>query len=120
MNCSMAAKLGKLVLSLPMPAPVKEQADRLFDIVDPGSHISVDKLIVAANEHKADAILISLGLPFNAESLPRLPSTVKVIAWTSVGFDHIDLAAGDARGITVVITPDVVTDATADITMLLI
>jgi lactate dehydrogenase-like 2-hydroxyacid dehydrogenase len=99
---------------------VKERADRLFDVVDPGRHISIEKLIAAVNEHKADAILISLGLPFNAENLARLPPSVKVIASTSVGFDHIDVAAANARGITVGITPDVVTDATADVTMLLI
>ena len=116
----MASKLGKLVLSLPMPAPAKERADRLFDVMDPGRHIGIDKLIAAANEHQADAILISLGLPFNAENLARLPGSVKVIASTSVGFDHIDVAAANARGITIGITPDVVTDATADITLLLI
>ncbi len=36
----------------------------------------------------------------------------------SVGVDHVDLAAAEARGIIVTNTPDVLTDATADIAML--
>jgi lactate dehydrogenase-like 2-hydroxyacid dehydrogenase len=43
---------------------------------------------------------------------------VRAIATFSVGADHIDLAAARARGITVTNTPDVVTEATADIAML--
>lgn len=56
----------------------------------------------------------------SARVISRLPSSVKVIATLSVGFDHIDLAAAHARGIIVTNTPGVVTDATADITILLL
>ena len=43
---------------------------------------------------------------------------MRAIATFSVGADHIDLAAARARGITVTNTPDVLTEATADIAML--
>jgi len=39
---------------------------------------------------------------------------LKIVATTSVGFEHIDLAAAKARGIAVTNTPDVLTAATAD------
>jgi lactate dehydrogenase-like 2-hydroxyacid dehydrogenase len=43
-----------------------------------------------------------------------------MIATFSVGTDHIDIAAAKARGIAVANTPGVLTDATADIAMLLL
>lgn len=113
------SKLGVLVLSLPIPGPVRERTERLFQCVEPPKHIGTEKLIAAANEHNADALLISLGIPMKADAIARLPASVKVIATTSVGFDHIDVAAANARGIAVGITPDAVTDATADVTLLL-
>ena len=113
------AKLGKLVLSLPIPAPVRARAEALFDCVEPPKHIGTERLIEAAIANKADALLISLGIPMKADAIARLPESVKIIASTSVGFDHIDVAAANARGIVVGITPDAVTDATADVTLLL-
>lgn len=113
------AKLGKLVLSLPIPAPVRARAEALFDCVEPPKHIGTERLIEAALTNKADALLISLGIPMKADAIARLPESVKIIASTSVGFDHIDVAAANARGIVVGITPDAVTDATADVTLLL-
>ena len=113
------AKLGTLVLSLPIPAPVRARAEALFDCVEPQKHIGTERLLEAANANNADAVLISLGIPMEADAIARLPASVKIIASTSVGFDHIDVAAANARGIVVGITPDAVTDATADVTMLL-
>jgi len=40
---------------------------------------------------------------------------LKVISTLSVGFDHIDVAAATARGIRVTNTPEVLTEATADL-----
>ena len=68
----------------------------------------------------ADALLITQQDVMDARVLSRLPSSVRVIATLSAGFDHIDLAAAAARGIEVTNTPEVVTDATADIAILLL
>jgi lactate dehydrogenase-like 2-hydroxyacid dehydrogenase len=54
-----------------------------------------------------------------AEAIAKLPASVRIMATFSVGYDHIDVAAAVARGIAVTNTPDVLTDATADIAMLL-
>ena len=43
---------------------------------------------------------------------------MKIIANFSVGVDHVDLEAAKARGIVVTNTPDVLSDATAEIAML--
>jgi glyoxylate reductase len=50
----------------------------------------------------------------NAELMDAAPK-LKVIATSSVGFDHIDVAAASERGIIVCNTPDVLTDTTADL-----
>jgi glyoxylate reductase len=51
--------------------------------------------------------------------LAGLPS-LRVVANYGVGYDNIDLAAASARGIVVTNTPDVLTDATADLAMALL
>ena len=67
----------------------------------------------------ADAILPCHTEHLSAEVIARLPERLKVIANMSVGVDHVDLAAAKARGIVVTNTPDVLSDATAEIAMLL-
>ena len=49
-----------------------------------------------------------------------MPESVKIISQFAVGFGNIDLIAAKNRGITVTNTPDVLTDATAEIGVLLI
>ncbi len=52
--------------------------------------------------------------------IERLPASVRAICSFSVGFDHIDLDAAKARGIIVTNTPEVLSDATAEVAMLLL
>ncbi len=66
----------------------------------------------------ADAILPCHTEHLNAEAMARLPETLRIIANFSVGVDHCDLAAAKARGIVVTNTPDVLSDATAEIAIL--
>ena len=67
-----------------------------------------------------DAVLTSLTDKLDEETINRLPETVKVISNFAVGFGNIDLEAARKRGIAVTNTPDVLTDATAEIGVLLI
>jgi len=55
----------------------------------------------------------------SAEVIARLPDSVRAICSFSVGYDHIDLAAAKARGIAVTNTPEVLSNATAEVAMLL-
>jgi lactate dehydrogenase-like 2-hydroxyacid dehydrogenase len=66
----------------------------------------------------ASAILACATDAWPAALIERLPDTVRAIATFSAGHEHIDLAAAGARGITVTNTPDVLTEATADLAML--
>ncbi|HLG49583.1 MAG TPA: D-glycerate dehydrogenase [Reyranella sp.] len=65
-----------------------------------------------------DGIMCAAGDPLNADTIARLPASVKMIATFSVGYEHVDVAAAAKRDIKVSNTPDVLTDATADIAML--
>jgi lactate dehydrogenase-like 2-hydroxyacid dehydrogenase len=56
----------------------------------------------------------------SAAVIGRLPASVRAICSFSVGYDHIDLDAAKARGIIVTNTPEVLSDATAEIAMLLL
>ena len=57
-------------------------------------------------------------MPWMPRRFAALSDSVRIIATFSVGFEHIDVAAARARGLIVTNTPDVLTDATADIALL--
>ncbi len=67
-----------------------------------------------------DAVLPCHSEHFTADLVSKLSDRVKIIANHSVGVDHCDLSALKARGIVVTNTPDVLSDATAEIAMLLL
>jgi lactate dehydrogenase-like 2-hydroxyacid dehydrogenase len=75
---------------------------------------------IAARSQDAEAILCCVTDRFPRSLLVRLGPRVRVVASVSVGTDHIDLQAARERGLRVTNTPDVVTDATADIALLLL
>jgi lactate dehydrogenase-like 2-hydroxyacid dehydrogenase len=85
---------------------------------DLGRPYTPGELRVAAQG--ADALLVSPADKLDAYFFENLPASVKVIASFSVGYDHIDLRAAAKRGVPVANTPNVLTNATADIAMLLL
>lgn len=96
-----------------------ERAARDYDVVinhddTPGT---AAELIAASAEF--DAIIPCHSEHFSADVAAKLAPRLKIIANHSVGVDHCDLPALKARGITVTNTPDVLSDATAELAMLL-
>ncbi len=67
----------------------------------------------------ADALLCMLTERVDAELLDAAPK-LRIVANLAVGFDNIDVAAATERGVLVTTTPDVLTDATADLAWALI
>jgi len=55
----------------------------------------------------------------DADLIGRLPSSIRIISTFSVGYEHIDVKAANARDIVVTNTPGVLSEATADIALLL-
>ncbi len=67
-----------------------------------------------------DAILSSIADKIDMETIAKISDSVKIISNFAVGFGNIDIKAARKKNIAVTNTPDVLTDATAEIAMLLI
>ena len=79
---------------------------------------SAEEIIEGSKD--CDGILSSVTDPINADTVSKLSTSIKIIANGAVGFGNIDFKAARAKGISVTNTPDVLTDATADIQILLL
>ena len=69
---------------------------------------------------EADGILCSVTEKFSQDILDVPDRRTQVLANFGVGVDHIDLSCCKSKGIIVTNTPDVLTDATADLAIFLI
>jgi lactate dehydrogenase-like 2-hydroxyacid dehydrogenase len=108
-----------LAITRPLPTEVDERVIQNFSPHrSTGGPLTNDELIALSDG--ASALLESPAVPLNADFFDRIPSSVKVVATMSVGYDHIDLAAAKKKNIPVANTPGVLTDAVADATVLLL
>ena len=103
-----------------LPRHVEHQLGALFDpqFNEDDNLPSAEALLRGAQN--ADGLLVTITDRLDANLISALPERTRIIATFSVGYDHIDIAAADARGIAVTNTPGVLTDATAEIAMLLL
>ena len=107
-----------LVLTRTLPDAVMRRAKTDYSLRMPGQLGVRDWLPTAVQG--ADAILCIPGVRLDAAVIGSLPHCMRVIGTFSVGTDHIDLEAARARGIKVVNTPGVLSQATAEFTMALV
>lgn len=96
-----------------------ERAERDYDVVINNEDLpgTADQLIAASADF--DAIIPCHSEHFSADVVARFSDRLKIIANHSVGVDHCDLPALRAKGITVTNTPGVLSDATAELAMML-
>ena len=108
-----------LLVTRRVPPNVAARASRDFDarLNAEDRLYTTDELLAKAEE--ADAIMCCHTEHFSADVIARLPARVRAVANISVGVDHCDLAAAKDRGLIVTNTPDVLSDATAEIAILL-
>jgi len=109
-----------LLVTRKLPDAVLERATRDYDarINRTEEVYGPDELIARAEG--CDAILICSSEKISAEVVERLPASVRAVATFSVGTEHLDLEAAKTRGLMMSNTPDVLTDSTADITLLVL
>lgn len=107
-----------LLVTRKLPDAVEARIQRDYEaILNPDDRLySADELVEMSA--KVDAIMPCHSEHFTAEVFARLDPRVKLIANFSVGYDHVDTAAAKEKGIVVTNTPDVLSDATAEIAML--
>ena len=111
----------RLVITPLVPQAVAARARESFDVVlAEGASMDVETALDAIGHHQAEAVFLTSSVPLTAETIARLPPSVKVAATCSVGFDHIDVPAARARGLVVTNTPEVLTDCTADLAFMLL
>ena len=102
-----------------LPHAVEERLRRDYSpILNPDDILYSAEDIIRRAEG-ADAIMPCHTEKFGADVIARLPKRVRVIANFSVGYDHVDTAAAKARGLIVTNTPEVLSDATAELTIML-
>jgi lactate dehydrogenase-like 2-hydroxyacid dehydrogenase len=80
--------------------------------------LTKDELINESSD--CEAILTSISDQLNEDTIFKLSDKVKIISNFAVGFGNINLNAAKKKNIVVTNTPDVLTDATAEITMLVL
>lgn len=111
----------KVFVTRPMTQAVTEAAEAALDVTfrEATTPCSQAEMIAALQEY--DVVLPTLGDQFSAEVFAGAGAArAKLLANFGVGYNHIDVAAAQAAGISVTNTPGAVTDATADIAMTLI
>jgi lactate dehydrogenase-like 2-hydroxyacid dehydrogenase len=119
MRSSEAVSKPSLLLTRKLPDAVEARAVRDYRATLNPDDTPLTGAQLAARAAGADGILCSAGDRLDAAAIAALPDSVRIVATFSVGTDHIDLNAARARGLTVTNTPDVLTDATADVALLL-
>lgn len=108
----------KILVTRRMPPNVEERVARDYQATLNADDrtMSSTELVAAAKGH--DGIICCSTEKFSADVITALPESVKILATFSVGYEHIDIDAARKCGLKVTNTPDVLTDATADIAIL--
>ena len=112
--------MKKILITRKLIRESEDKASKTFNpIFNPNDELySQSKVIEMSNG--CDGILSSLTDKMDKQTIDKLPDTIKIISNFAVGFGNIDLEAAKSRGIAVTNTPEVLSDATAEIGILLI
>lgn len=116
---SATANRPRILVTRKLPQAVERRAARDYDARLSPDDQALDAAAMGDAAEGCDGVLVCAADKVGADAIDGMPDSVRIIATFSVGTDHIDLAAAKRRGIAVTNTPDVLTDATADIALLL-
>ena len=95
------------------------RAERDYDIIVNHDDLPSNSDEIIAMSGQVDGMIACHSEHFSVAIVDALDSRLKIVATYSVGTDHCDLPAFAVRGIAVTNTPDVLSDATAEISLLL-
>jgi len=112
--------MKKILVTRKLLRTCEDKASKIFDVkLNSNDELYSQKKLIELSEGN-DGILSSLTDKLDEDTINKLPETIKIISNFAVGFGNIDLDAAKKRNIVVTNTPDVLTDATAEIGVLLI
>ena len=102
------------------PAACEQRLSETYSLTlnETNMPMGIDALKAAFRDY--DAVLPTVTDTITAEVLSQDPMRCRFIGNFGVGFNHIDMAVARSRGLVVSNTPDVLTDCTADIALLLL
>ncbi len=112
--------MKKILITRKLISSSEELAKKLFDVKlnKEDKIFNKEELIIASKG--CDGILSSLTEKFDNDLISKLPESIKIISNFAVGFGNIDIEAAKKKNIIVTNTPDVLTDATAEIAILIL
>jgi len=112
--------MKKILITRRLIKPSEEYASKIFSVKfnKDDNLLTREKIIQEAVD--CDGILSSITEKFDEEIISKLPDRIKIISNFAVGFGNIDIVAAKKKNIVVTNTPDVLTDATAEIAMLVL
>lgn len=102
-----------------LPVPVMDRLGQVCEIRVGAAQGDLDRQALIEGVRDADGLVCLLTDQIDREVITAA-TKLRVIANVAVGYNNIDTAAAQGRGIYVTNTPDVLTDATADLTWALI
>jgi len=112
--------MKKILITRKLIKSSEEYAVKVFDAKLNKEDKLLTKEQLLKESNGCDGILSSLSEKFDSDLVSKLPETIKIISNFAVGFGNIDIDAAKKRNIVVTNTPDVLTDATAEIAMLIL
>ena len=112
--------MKKILITRKLLPESENYASRIFDAQLNKEDKLMTKEELINNSINCDGILSSLTEKLDADTISKLSNKVKIISNFAVGFGNIDIIAAKKRNIIVTNTPDVLTDATAEIAMLIL
>jgi glyoxylate reductase len=112
--------MKKILITRKLIKDSEDKASKTFNPIFNSNDELYSQSKVIEMSKGCDGILTSLTDKMDKETINMLPETVKIISNFAVGFGNIDLEAAKKKGIAVTNTPEVLSDATAEIGILLI
>ncbi|MGH9310387.1 MAG: 2-hydroxyacid dehydrogenase [Vicinamibacterales bacterium] len=109
----------RVLVTRRIPSGVLAKIDAVCDVDMHDTQVLLPRDELKARLSDKQAVVCVLTDRIDAEVLDAAPG-LKVVSNIAVGYDNIDVEAATARGVTVTNTPDVLTEATAELTWSLI
>jgi len=112
--------MKKILITRKLIKSSENYASKVFKAkFNENDHLLTKEQMIKESEG-CDGILSSLTEKFDSDTISKLPKTIKIISNFAVGFGNIDIVAAKNKNIVVTNTPDVLTDATAEINILIL
>jgi len=112
--------MKKILITRKLIKVSEDYASKIFDVKLNEHDKLLTKEEIISNSNDCEGILTSLTEKIDADFIEKLSNKIRIISNFAVGFGNIDIIAARKKNIIVTNTPDVLTDATAEIEMLIL